>query len=101
MKIHFWRFIIMKTWTKYLIGAASAAALSFGLVSLSGRGASIRGNASTAFADSNPAVSIPSDSLKVVESLQNAFRAVSSGVLPSVVEVDVTEKKTVQANPMQ
>jgi serine protease Do len=91
----------MKTWTKYLIVAASAAVLSFGLVSLSCRGAAVRGSANTAFADSNPAVSIPSDSLTVVESLQNAFRAVSSGVLPAVVEVDITEKKTVQANPLQ
>jgi len=91
----------MKTWTKYLIGAVSAAALSFGLVSLSCRGFPVKGSANTAFADSSPAVSIPSDSIKVVEALQSAFRSVSSGVLPAVVEVDVTEKKTVQANPLQ
>ncbi|MCR5290264.1 MAG: Do family serine endopeptidase [Treponema sp.] len=91
----------MKSWSKYAIGAVSAAALSFGLISLSCRGVAIRGSANTAFAESSPAVSIPTESLSVVEALQTAFRSVSSGVLPSVVEVDVTEKKKVQANPMQ
>ena len=91
----------MKTWSKYAIGAASAAALSFGLISFSCRGVSVKGSANTAFAESQPAVSIPADSLKVAEALQSAFRSVSSGVLPSVVEVDVTEKKTIQSNPIQ
>lgn len=40
----------------------------------------------------NPAVS--SQSLTVVEALQNVFRDVSSSLLPAVVEVDVTETKT-------
>jgi len=41
-----------------------------------------------------PAASNPS--LSVVEALQNVFRSVSDTMLPAVVEVDVTEKKTVQ-----
>ncbi|MCF0241835.1 MAG: Do family serine endopeptidase [Treponema sp.] len=35
-----------------------------------------------------------------IETLQNAFRSISSEMLPAVVEVDVTETKTVQ-NPFQ
>ncbi len=91
----------MKTWTKYVIGAASAAVLSFGLVSLSCRGVAVKGSAATAFAESTPAVSIPADSLKLVEALQNTFTSISSGVLPSVVEVDITEKTTAPANPFE
>ena len=34
---------------------------------------------------------IPTDSLAVTQSLQNTFRSISSNVLPSVVEIDVTE----------
>ena len=33
-------------------------------------------------------------SLSVVEALQNTFRSISETMLPAVVEVDVTEKKT-------
>ncbi|QTQ14333.1 Do family serine endopeptidase [Treponema parvum] len=92
----------MKKWTKYLIGAVSAAVLSFGLVSLYYRGVAVKGSAATAFAETKTAaVSIPQDSLKVVESLQNAFRSISSEVLPAVVEVDVTEKKTVTPSPFE
>ena len=53
----------------------------------------------TVFADSSPAVQIPSDSLAVAEALQGTFRAVSDNVLPAVVELDVVEKKTVESNP--
>lgn len=41
---------------------------------------------------------VSSDDLKVVESLQNTFRSISQTLLPSVVEVDVTETQTV-TNP--
>lgn len=84
----------MKTWTKCLIGVAGAAVLSFGVISLSCSKTPVVGNASTAYAESSAIV--PLESLKIVEALQNSFRAISDGVLPSVVEVDVTETKTVQ-----
>ena len=52
----------------------------------------------TVFADNSPAVSMPEDALAVVEALQSAFRSVSAEVLPSVVEIDVVETKTVEVN---
>lgn len=85
----------MKTWKKCLIGALSAAVLSFGVVSLSCSKTPVVGSAATAYAESSSAV-VPAEYLKVVEALQNSFRAISDGLLPSVVEVDVTETKTVQ-----
>ena len=90
----------MKRITKNIVGAAVAAVLSFGLISFScsGKGGAANG-ANTAFADTVPAVKIPAESLSVLEAMQNVFRSISSQVLPSVVEVDVTEKKTRPANP--
>ena len=41
---------------------------------------------------------IPTDSLAVTQSLQNTFRSISSNVLPSVVEIDVTETRKVPVN---
>lgn len=84
----------MKTWTKCLVGVAGAAVLSFGAISFSCTKTPVVGNAGTAYAETSAIV--PSESLKIVEALQNSFRAISDGVLPSVVEVDVTETKTVQ-----
>lgn len=84
----------MKSWKKCLIGFAGAAVLSFGVVSLSCSKTPVVGTADTAYAETSSIV--PQDSLKIVEALQNSFRAISDGVLPSVVEVDVTETKTVQ-----
>lgn len=90
----------MKTWTKRVFGAAAAGAFAFAAISFSCSKTSVRGSADTAFADTTaPAVSIPSNALGVLEALQTSFRSISSGVLPSVVEIDVTEKKTVQASP--
>jgi Do/DeqQ family serine protease len=90
----------MNRMTKNIVGAGLAAVLSFGLISFScsGKGAASNG-ANTAFADTVPAVKIPAESLSVLEAMQNVFRSISSQVLPSVVEVDVTEKKTRPANP--
>ena len=90
----------MKRFTKNIVGAAVAAVLSFGLISFScsGKAGAVNG-ANTAFADTVPAVKIPADSLSVLEAMQNVFRSISEQVLPSVVEVDVTEKKTRPANP--
>lgn len=90
----------MKRFTKNIVGAAVAAVLSFGLISFSCNGkAGASNGANTAFADTVPAVKIPADSLSVLEAMQNVFRSISEQVLPSVVEVDVTEKKTRPANP--
>lgn len=90
----------MKRFTKNIVGAAVAAVLSFGLISFSCSGkAGASNGANTAFADTVPAVKIPADSLSVLEAMQNVFRSISEQVLPSVVEVDVTEKKTRPANP--
>ena len=93
----------MKKITKRLLAGGAACALAFAAVSLSCTRVQVQGSAATAFADtSKPAVSIPSESLKVIEALQNSFRSISSGVLPSVVEIDVTEKKEVQSmNPFE
>ena len=91
----------MKTWTKYLIGAASAAVLSFAILTVGFKGVAVKGSAATAFAETKPAVTIPTESLSVVEALQNSFRAISSGLLPAVVEVDVTETKTAPENPFE
>jgi serine protease Do len=91
----------MKTWTKRILGAAAVVALSFALVSFSCSKSKVQGTADTAFADTAaPAVAIPADALNVVEALQTSFRSISAGVLPSVVEIDITEKTTVQANPL-
>lgn len=90
----------MNRLTKNIVGVGLAAVLSFGLISFScsGKDAKLNG-ANTAFADTVPAVKIPADSLSVLEAMQNVFRSISEQVLPSVVEVDVTEKKTRPANP--
>ena len=90
----------MKIWTKRILGAAAAGAFAFAVVSFSCSKTEVRGTADTAFADTTaPAVSIPTNALNMLEALQTSFRSISSGVLPSVVEIDVTEKKTVQASP--
>ena len=90
---------MMKTWTKRILAMVAAGAFAFAAVSMSCAKTKVQGTADTAFADTTPAVSIPADSLKVIEALQNSFRSISTGVLPSVVEIDVTEKKEVKASP--
>lgn len=93
----------MKKITKHLLAGSAACALAFAAISLSCTRVQVQGSAATVFADtSKPAVTIPGESLKVIEALQNSFRSISSGVLPSVVEIDVTEKKEVQTmNPFE
>lgn len=90
----------MKTWTRRILGAVAVASVTFGLVAFSLRGTTRQGSANTAFADSSSAVPMSQASSNIVESLQSAFRSISTSVLPSVVEVDVTETKTVQTNPL-
>src|SRR5574344_1331130 len=90
----------MKVWTKRVIGITAVAALSFGLLSFSCK--ANKGSANVAFAETTPAVTIPQNSLSVVEAMQTTFQSISSGVLPAVVEVDVTEKTKVDNyNPFQ
>ncbi len=91
----------MKKITKGVFAGIAACAVGFGALSISCKAVEVKGTADTAFADTKaPAVSIPSESLKVIEALQDSFRSVSSGVLPSVVEIDITEKTEVETvNP--
>src|SRR5574344_204759 len=90
----------MKACTKKALGIAAVTALSFGFLSFSCK--ANKGSANVAFAETTPAVSIPADSLSVVEAMQNTFRSISSGVLPAVVEVDVTETTKVKTtNPFE
>ncbi len=90
----------MKNMTSKIVCGVSAAALAFAAVSFSCSRVKVEGSADTVYAETKSAVAIPSESLKVVEALQNSFNSISEGVLPSVVEIDVTEKTTVtQMNP--
>ena len=92
----------MKRITSKIACAVGAAVFAFGAVSLSCSKIRVKGTADTVFADTAPAVNIPNESLKVVEALQSSFNSISAGVLPSVVEIDVTEKRTVkQSNPFE
>ena len=92
--------LIMKTWTKRIIGISCAAVLAFGAISLSCRKTPVNGSADTAFAETRTTSPIPADSLKMIQAMQDAFRSISDTLLPSVVEIDVTETKTVQSNPL-
>ena len=85
----------MNVWTKRILGVTGAAVLSFAAFSVSCSKMAVKGSADTVYAESKSGI-VSEDNLKVVEALQNAFRSISDGVLPSVVEVDVTETKTVQ-----
>ena len=94
----------MKKWTARIIGTAAVAALAFGALSLSCKANS--GSANVAFADtgknSGKSIDIPADSLKIAEAMQNTYRSISKGVLPAVVEVDVTETQKVKTyNPFK
>ena len=95
----------MKKWTKCIIGIVGAAAFAFGVLALSCK--VNKGSANVAFAQENrsaqdAAVAIPADALAVTQSLQTTFRSISAGVLPAVVEVDVTTTQTVQTyNPFE
>ncbi|WP_303922106.1 Do family serine endopeptidase [Treponema berlinense] len=92
----------MKNFTPKILCGISAAVLAFAAVSFSCSKVKVEGTADTVFAETKSAVSIPSESLKVVEALQNSFNSISEGVLPSVVEIDVTEKKKItQTNPFE
>lgn len=91
----------MKAWTRRILGMAASSALAAGVVLLSCRAAT--GTAGTVFAETKSTGSADRADLSgsgVLEAMQNSFRNVSKVILPSVVEVDVTEKKTVQSSPL-
>ncbi|MCQ2612323.1 MAG: Do family serine endopeptidase [Treponemataceae bacterium] len=83
----------MKSFVKGLLSVAGVAAVAFLLFSFScvGTVSSSKTGANTVYAESSPAYSMSEEALSVVEALQSAFRTVSGNVLPSVVEVDVTQ----------
>ena len=90
----------MKKITKNLAIAAFTAAFSFGIFNLSCK--VNKGSANVAFAETKTEPAIPQDSLAVTQAMQNTFRSISSTLLPSVVEVDVVEKKKVPVyNPFR
>lgn len=90
----------MKKITKNLAIAAFMAAFSFGIFNLSCK--VNKGSANVAFAETKTEPAIPQDSLAVTQAMQNTFRSISSTLLPSVVEVDVVEKKKVPVyNPFR
>ncbi len=86
----------MKKKSKYILAFTATLVASFLLVSMS---CNKLGSAQTVFADSSPAVQIPSDALSVAELLQTAFRSVSSQVLPSVVKIDTVETRIAESSP--
>jgi S1-C subfamily serine protease len=88
----------MKVWTKRICIALSVLVIAAGFFLLACN-TQEKKSAQTAYADSVPVVKIPAQSLAVLEAMQDVFRAVSDGVLPSVVELDVVEKRTAPANP--
>ena len=90
----------MKSWTKRILGITAAAAFAFAVVSFSCRNTQVSGTADTAFAETRATSPIPTDSLKIIQAMQDSFRAISDTLLPSVVEVDVTETKTMRSNPL-
>lgn len=96
----------MKKSIKYIIGCSAVALVAFAVLLFSCNGKKDRGSANTAFAqstekteDNKGVVEIPKTSLSVVEALQDVNRSISREVLPSVVEIDVTETRTRSKNP--
>ncbi len=88
----------MKKLTKRLLTVAFAMLASFGLFTLSCK--VNKGSANVAFAQDRGAAKVTQDALAVTQALQNTFRGISSSVLPTVVEVDVTETTKVKVfNP--
>lgn len=97
----------MKQFVKNFLFCAIACLAGIGVFTLSC--SAKKTDANTVFAETKKApytksesgasVKLPKDALSVVESMQIVFRSVSDAVLPAVVELDVTETKTRQANP--
>lgn len=95
----------MKLWKKPVIlilcSACMLVLFSFSCSKVDGVAETFSAN--TVYADTSPAVAIPTEALSVIEALQEANRAVSSQVLPSVVEIDVVETITTtqSSNPFE
>ncbi|MCQ2582860.1 MAG: Do family serine endopeptidase [Treponema sp.] len=100
----------MKKWTKRFLYCAMAGIMAFALISISCAKLKVSGSAETTFANGTmntayaetPARNTytPAEALSIVEALQTSFRYTTEKLLPSVVEVDVTETKT-YTNPMR
>ncbi|MGN0728912.1 Do family serine endopeptidase [Treponema sp.] len=89
----------MKNSLKKFVYVSAAAVLALGIFTLSCK--VNKGSAAVAFAET-PASQIPQDSFAVTQALQNSFRAITSQVLPAVVEVDVKETTKVKTfNPFK
>jgi len=98
----------MKQFVKNCLFCAIACLAGIGVFTLSC--SAKQTDANTVFAETKKttaaksdtgAVKIPKDALSVIESMQIVFRSVSDGVLPAVIELDVTETKKRQANPFE
>lgn len=76
----------------------AAALASFALVAVFSTRSP--GSAQTVYAESPSQISMPNGTLSFLEGMQNANRAVSSALLPSVVTLDVTETRTVDNTPL-
>ncbi|MGL4985631.1 MAG: Do family serine endopeptidase [Treponemataceae bacterium] len=88
----------MKFWSKKIVLVMLLIALSFLFFSFSCSNKS-GNNISLAFAENSPRKTIPADALSVLEAMQTSFRAISTNVLPSVVEIDIVETKTQKMIP--
>ena len=90
----------MKQWVKNSLAVAATAL--FGVAFFTFSCSAKQPDANTAFAESKSSVKIPANALSIAEALQTVNRAVSDGVLPSVVELDVVETKVQQImNPFE
>lgn len=95
----------MKKNIKYIIGTAIVAVAAFAAISFSCAGKKDRGTANTVFAQTKNSkgmeipANIPQGSLNIIEALQDVNRSISRDVLPSVVEIDVTETRKRGKNP--
>ncbi len=83
----------MKNLIKKITYTTGIAVLAFGIFALSCK--VNKGSASVAYAET-PVSQVPQDSLAMTQALQNSFRAITSQVLPAVVEVDVKETTKVK-----
>lgn len=94
----------MKKWSKLVIGIVIAACAAFALISFSCSKMKVSGSAETTFSDGSMDTAYaespargnksPAEALSILEAMQTSFRYISDKLLPSVVEVDVTETKT-------
>lgn len=101
----------MKNITKRAACLVAAGALTFVAVSFSCAKSAKGSKGKTSSAQSASSITRPTgsaenaraltDSLKMVEAIQDSFRAISEATLPAVVEVDVVETKTRKANPFE